>query len=121
MSISPQAKNGMENGLRLLVDAETFDYSYFPRGSEGFDVAMADSRDRAVVRQQGEYTVPNLTHRHVNLHGLCLTIRDCYLTHRHVNLHGLCLTIRLVLDFYVSNGHVSYVKGKFVLGHMQIF
>ena len=54
MSISPHSKNGMENGLRLLVDAETFDYSYFPRGSEGFDVAMADSRDRAVVRQQGE-------------------------------------------------------------------
>ena len=54
LSIEPHSKNGMENGLRLLVDAETFEYSYFPRGSEGFDVALSDSRDRAVVRQQGE-------------------------------------------------------------------
>ena len=43
----------MENGLRLLVDAETFEYSYFPRGSEGFNIALSDSRDRAIVRQQG--------------------------------------------------------------------
>ena len=53
LSISPHSKNGMENGLRLLVDAEIFEYSYYPRGSEGFDIALADSRDRAVVRQQG--------------------------------------------------------------------
>ena len=51
--ISPHSKTGMENGLRLMVDVEAFEYSYFPRGSEGFDVALADSRDRAVVRQQG--------------------------------------------------------------------
>ena len=53
LSIEPHAKNGMENGLRLLVDVESFEYSYFPRGSEGFNIALADSRDRAVVRQQG--------------------------------------------------------------------
>ena len=43
----------MENGLQLLVDVESFEYSYFPRSSEGFDVALSDSRDRSVVRQQG--------------------------------------------------------------------
>ena len=53
LSIQPNSKTGMENGLRLLVDVETFEYSYYPRGSEGFNVALADSRDRAVVRQQG--------------------------------------------------------------------
>jgi len=58
LSISPHSKNGMENGLRLLVDAEIFEYSYYPRGSEGFDIALADSRDRAVVRQQGFYVKP---------------------------------------------------------------
>ena len=51
--IQPNSKNGMENGLSVLVDVEAFDYSYYPRGSEGFDIALADSRDRAVVRQQG--------------------------------------------------------------------
>ena len=53
LSIEPNSRNGMENGLRLLVDVETFEYSYFPRGSEGFNIALADSRDRAIVRQQG--------------------------------------------------------------------
>jgi hypothetical protein len=43
----------MENGLRLLVDVETFEYSYFPSGSEGLNVALSDSRDRSIVRQQG--------------------------------------------------------------------
>ena len=41
--------------MRLLVDVETFEYSYFPQGSEGFNIALSDSRDRAIVRQQGAY------------------------------------------------------------------
>merc|ERR1719483_478817 len=57
-SIQPNSKAGMENGLRLLVDVETFEYSFFPRGSEGLNIALANSRDRAVVTQQGFYIKP---------------------------------------------------------------
>ena len=29
LAIKPNSKNGMENGLRLLVDVETFEYANF--------------------------------------------------------------------------------------------
>jgi len=36
--ISPGAKVGKANGLTLLLDAETYDYSYHHHASEGFKV-----------------------------------------------------------------------------------
>ena len=53
MNLKPGARNGVKNGLTFLIDVETYEYSFFPRSGKGFSVALSDSRDRPVVRQQG--------------------------------------------------------------------
>lgn len=53
MNIKPGARNGVKNGLTFLINVEAFEYSFFPRSGKGFMVALADTRDRPVVRQQG--------------------------------------------------------------------
>jgi hypothetical protein len=35
-NIPKGAKNGLQNGLKLVLDVESFDYAYFPRGAKGF-------------------------------------------------------------------------------------
>ena len=57
-SIKAGAKNGIKNGLELLLDAESHEYSYFPRSSKGFMVAISGPYVRPVVRQQGFYVAP---------------------------------------------------------------
>ena len=54
------AKNGLQNGLKLVLDVESFDYAYFPRGAKGFRVAIASALDQAVVNQDGFYIAPGL-------------------------------------------------------------
>ena len=49
------ARNGIKNGLELMLDVESYDYAYFPRGAKGFRVVLADSRDKAVINQDGFY------------------------------------------------------------------
>ena len=64
----------------------------------------------------GEYKSCN----HVYMHEYSLVKEPCpFLTHRHVFLHGLHLTICLSLDSYVSHGHVSPVTRPCVLKHME--
>lgn len=48
----------MKRGLKLIMDVESFDYAYFPRGSRGFKVALSDGRDKAVINQEGFYVAP---------------------------------------------------------------
>ena len=57
-SIEAGAKNGIKNGLELLLDAESHEYSYFPRSSKGLMVAISGPYVRPVVRQQGFYVAP---------------------------------------------------------------
>ena len=54
MDIQPGARNGVKNGITFLIDVEDFEYSFFPRSGKGFSIALADSRDRPIVRQQGK-------------------------------------------------------------------
>jgi hypothetical protein len=37
-------RNGIENGLSILVDSESFDYAYYFATSKGFMIAIADTR-----------------------------------------------------------------------------
>ena len=46
--------------MKLIVDVESFDYAYFPRGSRGFKVALSDASDKAVINQDGYYVKPGL-------------------------------------------------------------
>ena len=48
-------RNGIKNGLKLILDVENYDYAYFPRGAKGFRAVVGDSRDKAVINQNGFY------------------------------------------------------------------
>ena len=52
------AKNGLQNGLKLVLDVEHYDYGYFPRGARGFRVALSSATDQAVINQDGFYISP---------------------------------------------------------------
>jgi len=34
-----------------VLDVESFDYAYFPRGSKGFRVALSNANDQAAINQ----------------------------------------------------------------------
>lgn len=51
-------RNGIPNGLKVLLDVEAWNYAYFHRGAKGFMVALADQRDKAIVNQNGFYIAP---------------------------------------------------------------
>ena len=48
-------RNGIQNGLKIILDVENYDYAYFPRGAKGFRAVVGDSRDKAVINQNGFY------------------------------------------------------------------
>jgi hypothetical protein len=48
-------KNWPQNGLKLVLDVESYDYAYFPRGAKGFRVALSAATDQAVINQDGFY------------------------------------------------------------------
>ena len=52
-SIPFGAKNGVKNGLELLVDTEAAEYAFFPHSSKGFIIAVSDGYERPVLSQQG--------------------------------------------------------------------
>ena len=56
--IAPIYRFSVKRGLKLIMDVESFDYAYFPRGSRGFKVALSDGRDKAVINQEGFYVAP---------------------------------------------------------------
>ena len=41
----------LQNGLKLVLDVESYDYAYFPRGAKGFRVALSAATDQAVINQ----------------------------------------------------------------------
>jgi hypothetical protein len=59
-SIPYGARFSVKRGLKLILDVESFDYAYFPRGARGFKVALSDARDKAVINQEGYYVNPGV-------------------------------------------------------------
>ncbi len=53
--MSNVGRSGDLNGIELLMDLESYEYSYYPRGSKGFLIAVSDPYDRAVMRQKGSF------------------------------------------------------------------
>ena len=51
-------RNGKNNGLEIMADAEVFDYAYIHHQSSGFMIALADNRDKAAINQKGFYVSP---------------------------------------------------------------
>ena len=50
-SIQRGVKNGLQNGLKLMVDIEVWDYAYFNNEAQGLKLALRDSREKVVVNQ----------------------------------------------------------------------
>ena len=48
-------RNGIKNGLKVILDVENYDYAYFERGAKGFRAVVGDARDKAVINQNGFY------------------------------------------------------------------
>ena len=49
------SRNGIQNGLKMILDVENFDYAYFPRGAQGIRAVVGDARDKDVINQNGFY------------------------------------------------------------------
>ncbi len=60
-SIPRGVKNGIQNGLKLVLDIEHYDYGFFARGAKGLRVALSAATDQAVINQDGFYIAPGLS------------------------------------------------------------
>ena len=43
LDIESGAKNGQKNGLSLLLDVDSFEYSYYPRSAKGFIIGLSST------------------------------------------------------------------------------
>ena len=48
-----QFLNGVRNGLYVFTDVEVYEYNYTLRASKGINFALADARDRPILRENG--------------------------------------------------------------------
>ena len=51
-------KNGIQNGLTLVLDVESFDHAYFSRSAKGFRIALTNALDKPVINLGGQYVAP---------------------------------------------------------------
>ena len=51
-------KNGIHNGLTLVLDVESFDHAYFPRSSKGFRIALTNALDKPLINLGGQFIAP---------------------------------------------------------------
>ena len=49
----PLARNGIKNGLQILLDAETYDYASTPNGGEGFILSILHHLDIPIMKNSG--------------------------------------------------------------------
>jgi len=47
------ARNGIDNGFNLLLDAEVYDYAYTQSGSEGFIISILHQLDVPIMKSYG--------------------------------------------------------------------
>ena len=52
-TINPSARNGLVNGLQLILDAESYDYASSETGTEGFFLSMLHQLDIPIMRNTG--------------------------------------------------------------------
>ena len=54
-------RNGIQNGLRLLLDVESFDHApYISSVAKGFKIAITNALDKPVIDQAGLYIEPGI-------------------------------------------------------------
>ena len=53
-------RNGIQNGLTLVLDVETFNHGYFSTTAKGFRIAITNELDKPVINQAGLYIGPGI-------------------------------------------------------------
>ena len=48
-------RNGVHNGLKIMLDVENYDYAYFPRGAQGIRAAVGHAGDMEYISTNGFY------------------------------------------------------------------
>ena len=51
-------RNGIENGLKVILDVEDYEYAYSSFDGNGFLAEVGDARDKAYINQNGFYIAP---------------------------------------------------------------
>ena len=51
-------ENGIQNGLKLVLDVETFDHAYTSRSAKGFRIALNNAADKPVINLSAQYVTP---------------------------------------------------------------
>ena len=96
-------RNGIQNGMKIILDVENYDYAYFPRGAKGFRAVVGDSRDKAVINQNGFYVAVGNN-----------TSKNTYISFGlHWNTHS---RIRICIDSNLQ----AYTFSKFNLACLKI-
>lgn len=55
LSVPKGSTNGIQGGLKFILDAETFNYAYLARGESGFRLSLTDPRDKPIINQNSFY------------------------------------------------------------------
>ena len=53
---------GISNGLKLILDVETFDYAFTDRSGAGMRFALTDPRDQGLIHLDGSNVMPGLSY-----------------------------------------------------------
>jgi Amiloride-sensitive sodium channel len=57
-NIPKGVKNGIQNGLMMVLDVESFDHAYFSRSAKGFRIALTNAQDKPVINLGGQFVAP---------------------------------------------------------------
>lgn len=57
-SIPKGSLKGISNGLKLLLDVESFEYSFYFHGALGLRILLSDPRDQALIFQDSSNVLP---------------------------------------------------------------
>jgi hypothetical protein len=60
------AHSGQFGGITLLLDVESFEYSYTDKASVGLRIALSDQRDKPMITQDGYLISPGMW-RNINI------------------------------------------------------
>ena len=83
------------NGLKLILDAESFDYAFTDRSPLGFRIAISDARDQAAILQESSNVYPGLKKAIICL-GCYLETKDKVFLSRFKKI----LKFRILLNFF---------------------
>ena len=48
-------RNGIQNGLKVILDIESYEYASFTSGAQGIRAVVGDARDKDIINQNGFY------------------------------------------------------------------